>query len=584
MLVTIQTDAALSAEMIAVNADRKQNRRLAAGFAISAAVNVLFLVGAARGMEEKPFADSAPDAPGTVVIFAAPPPATPTPTPAPAPAASVTPVVEVTPKPRRPSPVVPTPTPKPEVTPVAKNEKDTPISPVPTQPESVSDSAAAPTSTAPAMTASAQPRDSDAARTQTGVALSARGGAAEAPGDLSAPGANAGLSAAGGPALPGASTRSPRIAEGDPNTGSAAAGTFLRSNITKGGTPALRGSTTGIATASTAASGLFAPRGSAGESDANGGQGISAGARPSVSSGPSLGGLGEGKRRGTFLTQINDGQGGTAQDFTVGHGEGLTPGAIVQRKSGAGNSFVNGGATLAPRVFGGGSNSSSGGTGDSALVRSSAGIIGGSSNGPVGRKDGIDTGNAPAAGGFGRQAGVGDGRGDVGDRGTGTAANAPRADVALAASGGRKAEILSSRLPIQENRADNRFAAKSEPAKKHTVGAPKAGDDLNPALNPAADETPKPGVHVITDARVLESAKPVITDEEKATGPRSVTVEFIIAPGGTCTYRMTGAGSGNSDVDAAVLKACARYRWSAARRDGVAVETRQRIVFDPNAG
>ncbi|MBC8136705.1 MAG: TonB family protein [Fibrella sp.] len=66
----------------------------------------------------------------------------------------------------------------------------------------------------------------------------------------------------------------------------------------------------------------------------------------------------------------------------------------------------------------------------------------------------------------------------------------------------------------------------------------------------------------------------------RATNPKRAVVEFTVRANGSSTYNIVRS-SGNKSVDAAVLKACASYRWHPVTRGGKPADSRQRVAFTP---
>ncbi|MBC7807105.1 MAG: TonB family protein, partial [Akkermansiaceae bacterium] len=202
---------------------------------------------------------------------------------------------------------------------------------------------------------------------------------------------------------------------------------------------------------------------------------------------------------------------------------------------------------------------------------------GGGDGGPVAsRGSGVGAGSgANAAGEFGVRNSAGSGA-DVNSKGSGAAGSGSRADIKIAAAGGGGADIQTTRIGSRENSNNNGpVQVRSGNDKKARVGsAPQAGDGLSKTIDPQ-------GFDAIINAKRLSGKKPELTEEMKASSPKSATVEFTIGPNGSSSYKIVSS-SGNPDVDAAVLRACASYRWQAATKGGKPVESKQRIVFNPN--
>ena len=212
------------------------------------------------------------------------------------------------------------------------------------------------------------------------------------------------------------------------------------------------------------------------------------------------------------------------------------------------------------------------GTGATRRVNGGDGAVdgpGGSEGGPIGRKSGVGPGvGAGNAGTFGVKNGASNGDDTIGKTG--------RVAIAVKASGGG-ADIRSTRLGTQEKVGDDHNLAVTDGGKKfqRTTGAADGGGDLDTRLNTATHYT------ALTEARLLSHGKPVITDEQRAAGLKSVKVEFKVAADGSCIYRIV-SGSGNSEVDDAVLKACSKFRWSPAKYGDQPESSTRYIVFNPN--
>lgn len=81
------------------------------------------------------------------------------------------------------------------------------------------------------------------------------------------------------------------------------------------------------------------------------------------------------------------------------------------------------------------------------------------------------------------------------------------------------------------------------------------------------------------EAKATERQNPEIPSDIDRTLLKPVKVEFTITASGACVYKIV-TSSGSTDADAAVLKACAAYRWQPARRGGKPVQQNQFVIFD----
>ncbi|MBC8138860.1 MAG: TonB family protein, partial [Fibrella sp.] len=200
---------------------------------------------------------------------------------------------------------------------------------------------------------------------------------------------------------------------------------------------------------------------------------------------------------------------------------------------------------------------------------------GGGDGGPVNRSAGVGQGSgAGAAGEFGVRGSAGSGA-DVNSKGSGAAGSGTRADIKVAAGGGGGADIQTTRIGARENGNNNGpVQVRSGNDKEARAGsAPKAGDGLSGKIDTGNFEA-------IVEARVLSSKRPEITDEMRATDPKVVVVEFTVGANGSSSFRIVSS-SGNPDVDEAVKKACASYKWRPATKGGSPTESKQRVRFDP---
>ncbi|MBC8142293.1 MAG: hypothetical protein H7Y38_12725, partial [Armatimonadetes bacterium] len=413
MAETYQTTP-LSADNVAADVDRKQNQRLAIASFASVATNVLFLMGAANGMNEKPLSlEQAPPVYVTFTAVATPAPLAPTPPPVATPAPKVVakadplptpaprkPEVANTPPPRRPrvqvAKVRPRVRPQPrEITPPReKTPREIEPTPPPVRPveETIAET---------------RQQNQEANRTRGAeTQVAASGANTNANSRRNASNASDSPSNAGASSAAGGSRS--RVSQGIAGASATNPGDFRSPNATRNnstGAPSLR---TGIAGGSDAPG----TAGIVGETRATGSIIGSAGniAGPSLanSTGPRRGlNGGLSGARDKILTQSESAGGAANGDFTVAKGTGLRPGAIVARTGpaagGAAGTLSN--ATLGARISGGGNGSGSGGAESLGVFRRSTGL-GGGSNGPVG----LRVGTGPGAGrGTGAVSGVANG-------------------------------------------------------------------------------------------------------------------------------------------------------------------------------
>lgn len=709
MAENTKPNVALNADDIASDLERKQSQRLMIASSISIAVNLMFLIGAAKGMEEKPLSLAQDERISYITIETTPAPVnTPEPekaipTPAPKQVARVEPKKPETrqtpppPKPVKKDPVqvakvtpprtvvqrvLPTPPPEeviPDVvqTPPPPKPVEETVTATTTEDEKV---VQARSGRATETVASNRPTNASVATNAVSAAPAPRGGTQTNDSmSVSSP-TTPTLSSGGGPSLAGGA-RSNRASVAEGVAGGAtniAGGEFTAPtsrNAVATGAPSLRTGAEGGRDAPGVAGIVGAARNT---SSITGSAGTIAGPSLNASSGPTLGSLGgKSGSRQNILTQADAG-GGTATgagDFTVAKGSGLKPGAIVARTgntAGGGTPGTLSNTTLSARIGVGGSGAGSNGSetlgaprmsmgtggtgggpvglragkgpgasaGDGALAGGAAGDAGGVSargiaggngapgagaprtsglggaggsgegvragarggvaglapgegasgrpgggagsgpgggdGGPVARSgSGVGAGSGNnAAGEFGVKGGAGNGA-DVNSKGTGAVAGAGRADIKVQAGGAGGSDIQTTRIGAKENGSNNGpIQVRSGSDKEARAGsAPKAGDGLSGKIDPQ-------NVTAITEARIISRKQPEITEEMKASDPKKVIVEFTVGANGSSDYKIVSS-SGNPEVDAAVLKACASFRWKAASRGGTPTESKQRITFDP---
>ncbi len=521
-----QPTSALNADNFASDSERKQNRRLMIASSISVAVNLMFLIGAARGMEESPFRmtpdvrNAAPekrdrdsDAFIRIEVRIAPTPA-PAATPTPPKVARVEPE-NPEPKPRQtPPPTRPVervPLPRIEPTPRVVTQPTSPV-PIPPDVREIPDDEPITTPIKPVeeplANAPEEAPESVQARAVRVIETTAGGRMTGASVATSAVPAARGAVSVGSDARPVA----PSVADGTISL-TTVARTF-RANVTEG--------------VADAADNLPAPQSEAG-----------------------------GANSAMVAIRVR----GIGKDSN-------TPGSVAPRVSGPGGAVGDGGNDSAKIRGAGGAPDLSGidRTGIRPVVRP---VSGGGS--PVAnRPSGIDAGS-----GSDTRAGliknVGNGK-DADITGTGTATSTGRATIAIEAGGGG-ADIISSKPRFRDGNNDM-IQIDRDKALRTTrpVSAPRT--------ERLSDKIDKQNVESLVAASVLSRKRPVLTEDMKATNPRKVTAEFTVGADGSASYRIV-ASSGNAEVDAAVLKACAAYRWRAASKGGVPVPSSQRVTFDP---
>lgn len=501
-----QNPDASRADNIAPDFERKQNQRLMIASSISVAVNLMFLIGAARGMEERSVPEK-PDRPMAGVIRLEP---AATPTPAIVTKPTPTPIAHVEPKPEpreTPPPVRPrehvrvrydeptprvtvqlTPPPPPDVPEIPEVQPEPP----PIQPVEE------PAATTPV----AEPET-----TQARVARMRE------------------------------STASNRMTDASLATNAASVAPSLRR-------------------------GMSSPE--------SGDPGVAA---PSLAGGPSTLSIGIRTPRTSVVEAVADGT------TTNTNGEPIVSGVTGRQWSASpkqriGNPDGNVGPTVGRDVVvdvRGWAQPFSG----SESVRGAVGApVGADTSRSNGRDSGIRAGSgANTSRDFGIKGGTGK-TADWDGKGTGSAEGAGRAAIAVVAGGGGGRDIVSTTPRFRDNNGETiQVTPGKDPRTARPASTPKT-EGLSPKIEILS-------IEAVVEARILTRKQPEITEAMRETHPGRVTVEFFVATDGSATYKIVRS-SGNADVDAAVSKACAGYRWQAGSKGGKPVSSRQRVTFDPN--
>ncbi|MBC8139325.1 MAG: TonB family protein [Fibrella sp.] len=577
---------------LALTFERNQSQRLMIASTISIAVNVMFLIGAARGMEEKPLSETW-DRP-VIRIITVDPKVTPTPdtvaTPTP------TPIAQIEPKnnpERKPEPRQIPPSSRPvDHTPVRRSEPTPrivlqPTPPPPDVPETPEVEPVAPVIQPvedPVDTATMEPRQAvqaATARVMETTASSRRTGAAVATSTVTTPAQRNSMTteintSIAGP-LPADSTASlagrkrtprPSVAEGVAiGTPDIASGEFGASGVMNRQVTSAPDRRTGVenrASPSGVAALVSEPRNS---NDIPTTSGVISGPTLRILSGPNMG-----ARKTSLMQSDAGGPTGEAYDVRVrgiANSKGA-PGSGMSRTSGIVATGVGSGGEGAPVKARGGTMNLSGGEGGSTQAR---GNLGGENRLSLNPASGVVAGSgANGVRDFGINSAADKGR-DAEIKGTGHAEGAQRAAIPVVAGGG-VADIVSSKTGVRDGYNKTFQATDGKDPKGTRSVSASTGNGLPEKID-------NPHIDSIVSAKILAQKQPEITNELKATHPKKVTVEFTIKANGSTSYRIVSS-SGNPDVDAAVLKACAGYRWQAGSKGGKPTASSQRITFDPN--
>jgi protein TonB len=113
---------------------------------------------------------------------------------------------------------------------------------------------------------------------------------------------------------------------------------------------------------------------------------------------------------------------------------------------------------------------------------------------------------------------------------------------------------------------DNNLVANSKPAPQ---------PEPIPKPTPAPEAAPKPHVPVVTDVAATYSPEPSIPDDLRdADLDTKVTAQVMVSPQGSPTDVKIVQSSGNEELDSLALDTAKKWRFKAATRDGVAIESR----------
>lgn len=580
-----QTTFPLNTDDLALDSERKQSQRLMIASSVSVAINLMFLIGAAQGMEEKAFLVK-PERSITGVILinreANPTPA-PTATPTPAPVVQIKPK-NPEPKPRQTPPpiqpvervqvvrneptlrvlVQPTPPPTPDVREIPDEEPILPqIKPVE---EPVAATAVEAKETVQART----PRviETTASNRMTGASI-AMNAASAAPSQRGSVQAEINTSIAAPLIASGTTTLSPGIRA--PRASVAEAVASGSTNIVEGefttpgamsrqvtGAPRQRTSDESVANATSLAHRINQPRNS---SSTAGTSGMIAAPTLQVLSGPTMGTRKSSMMQAEAGVPISESGGVSARGTSVVR----TPGGGTPRTSDLGGAAVGEGV---PAKVRGGSQSSS----RSEIVPGRNSTSASSDRGPTSnRTSGVVVGSGANTSGVFR---IKSDTGKADIKGTGSVESAGRVAIAIVASGGGGTDIVTSKTRFRDGSNELIQVNDGKDSKiTRPVSAPKT-ENLSEKID-------KQNIDSLVNARILSRKQPEITSEMKASNPRKVTVEFTVGANGSASYRIVSS-SGNADIDAAVLKACAGYRWQAGSKGGKPASSRQQVTFDPN--
>jgi TonB family protein len=511
MTVPTQHPFAPGADGIAPDLERKQNQRLMIASSVSVAVNLMFLIGAALGMEERAVPET-PERPMTGVIQIIPQ-STPTPVakPTPSPIARVEPKTKPEPqqtpppgplkeavivRPDEPTPrvlVQPTPPPVPDVPEISE------VEPVPTPIKPVEEPVAT-TAVEEAQSASSavRVRETTASNRMTGASLATNVASA-------APTLRGGVSTASDPGV-------------------------VAPSLTSG--------------TSTLSLGIRTPRASAVESVAGG---------TVTDSEDRLTVPGPARRQSVNAPSPRTGGEGVSMSTGVSGSVGVPRG---DRGSASSGSDVLARPTTAGGAVGGGA---APGADTARSPERDSGIRAGS--------------GADATKDFGIKGGTGKAT-EWDPKGTGSAESVGRAAITVVAGGGGGKNIVSTKARFRDGNSETiQVTSGKDPRTIRFVPAPK--------ITSLPRQIGNPNIDAIVNAKLLARKQPETTEAMRETRLNPVTVEFTINANGSATYRIVRS-SGNPDVDAAVLKACAGYRWQPGSRGGEPVTSRQRVTFDPN--
>lgn len=580
-----QTTFALNTDDLVSDSERKQSQRLMIASSVSVAINLMFLIGAAQSMEEQAFPVK-PERSVTGVILVN---REVTPTPAPTATPTPAPVVQVKPKNPEPKPqqipppirpvervqvvrneptprvlVQPTPPPTPDVREIPDAEPILPQikpveEPVATTAVEAKETVQARTPRIMETTASNRMTGASIATNATSVAPSQRGSAqAEINTSIAAPlvarsttTLSTGIRTSTASVAEAVASGSTNIVEGEFTTPGA-----ISRQVTSA--PRQRTSDESVANAASLTHRIEQPRNS---SSTAGASGMIVGPALQVLSGPTMGTRKSSMMQAEAGVSISEFGGVSARGASVVR----TPGGGTPRTSDLGGSAVGEGV---PAKVRGGNQSSS----RSEIVPGRSNTSSSSDRGPVtNRTSGVVVGSgANTSGVFGIKGDTG--KADI--KGTGSVESAGRVAIAIVASGSGGTDIVTSKTRFRDG--SNELIQVNDGKDSKTtrpVSAPKT-ENLSEKID-------NQNIDSLVNARILSRKQPEITTEMKATNPKKVTVEFTVGANGSASYRIVSS-SGNADVDAAVLKACAGYRWQAGSKGGKPTSSRQQVIFDPN--